>query len=92
MSIFENKEERDEKKIERLNRKMEKLGLKELDILEKNQTESIIKFLSNFDGCDFVVNEDDNVATVLTKAQIEQNWLLLKKLDNIEKELKKLNK
>lgn len=91
MTIFKSKEERDEKKIERINKKIEKLGLKELDIAEKNQAESILNYLSDCGQCELTICEEDDVPTTLAKAQIEQNWILLKKLDNIEKELKKVN-
>ncbi len=91
MSFFGNKEDKEAKKIEKLNKKMKALGLENLSFEEKEQARLILYNLVGAGLVAFGSKAEDDVKIGLAQAQIEQNWLLLRKLDSIEKELKKLN-
>lgn len=91
MSLFKNKEDKEQIKLDKLNNKMKKIGLENLSLEEKEQARLILYNLVGTDLISLGSNAQDDAKISLAQAQIEQNWLLLKKLDNIEKELKKLN-
>ncbi|MBD5643928.1 hypothetical protein HYH96_08455 [Clostridium botulinum] len=91
MGLFGNKEEKEKKKLEELNAKMEGLGLEGLSVEEKKQARMILYNLWGTTLISLGSKAEDNAKIDLAKAQIEQNWLILRKLDSIEKELKKLN-
>ncbi|RHW57259.1 hypothetical protein DZC34_17605 [Clostridium botulinum] len=91
MGLFDNKEEKEKKKLEELNAKMEGLGLEGLSVEEKKQARMILYNLWGTTLISLGSKAEDNAKIDLAKAQIEQNWLILRKLDSIEKELKKLN-
>ncbi|MCD3223937.1 hypothetical protein [Clostridium botulinum] len=91
MGLFGSKEDKEAKKIEKLNAQMKILGLENLSFEEKEQAKSILYNLYGTTLVGLTSKAEDNAKISLAQAQIEQNWLLLRKLDSIDKELKKLN-
>ncbi|AWZ50031.1 hypothetical protein C3495_14400 (plasmid) [Clostridiaceae bacterium 14S0207] len=91
MGLFGNKEDKEQKKLEKLNAKMEQLGLEGLSLEEKEQARLILYNLAGTSLVSLGSKAEDSAKINLAQAQVEQNWLILRKLDSIEKELKKLN-
>lgn len=91
MGLFGNKEDKEKKKLQELNAKMEQLGLEELSIEEKKQARLILYNLAGTTLISLSSKAEDSAKISLAQAQIEQNWLIIRKLNSIETELKKLN-
>ena len=92
MGLFGNKEDKEQKKLEKLNTKMEQLGLESLSIEEKKRVKLIMQEMYGTTLSILSADTAENTAKLsMLNVLVEQNWLLLRKLDSIETELKKLN-
>lgn len=87
MNFFKSKEEKEQEKLNKINEKIKKLGLEDLTEEEKEYVLNIYDL--ELEDLDIIAgtgrSEEDNTKINYLYLLIEQNWLLLKKLNNMEK-------
>ena len=90
----QKKEEKDQKKLEKLNVQMAKYGLENLS---RDDKETIRLILLGLMGTGMMetgakltgIKSEDDLKITYLRTLMEQNWLLLKKLDEISRKLDK---
>lgn len=93
MGMFKNKEDKEDKKLKEQQEFLEKYGLQDiseedLKILKRiTQDLTGNKFFKAGMALSFAKAEEQAMVTYLS-ALVEQNWLIIRKLDEISKKLK----
>ena len=91
MALFKSKDEKEEEKLEKINQKMEQIGLQDLSMEDKKRIKLILTRLSGTGLMDFGITLSGK-AEDITKISylgtlVEQNWVVIKLLDEISNKL-----
>lgn len=95
MGFFKSEEEKQKEKEEKLNRIMSKYGLDELEDKYKTAVSNINSELVGTGAMEFgnMLSFDEKTAlklnTYYINALIQQNWIIIRQLDEISKKLNK---
>lgn len=78
-----SKENKERKRLESLNARIKELGLENLSSEERKQVKSILYNLCGTGLIAFGCNAEDDAKISLLQSIVEQNWLIIKKLDQL---------
>ena len=84
MAFFKNKEEKEEDKLKRLDIQMSQYNLKDLSEEDKKEVHSILYGLLGTGMIAISSKPEDAAKIDLLKVLIEQNWMIIKLLNEIK--------
>lgn len=94
MSIFGNKDNKEEKQLEKLRAKLQKHGLENIDSQYMEDCASIYRSLAGVGLMEFGsfisgMKNEEKIKVSYLHAIMNQNWIIIKQLDRITKALEK---
>ncbi|WP_407310920.1 hypothetical protein [Desulfosporosinus sp. SB140] len=88
MALFKSKDEKENEKLEKLNEKMAKYGLENLSLEDKEKVKLILMGLMGTGLMDFGIalsGKSEDIAKLnYLGALVEQNWIIIKLLNDIK--------
>lgn len=96
MGLFGGKESKEDKTTRKVHDMMEKYGLSELDLKDLESVQSISSSLMGNSlielGTALQGNSTDAAKMSFLRALVEQNWIIIRQLDRLNKRLDNLGK
>lgn len=89
MALFKSKEEKEDEKLEKINQKMAQYGLDDLSQEDKERVRLTLKLLTGTTLIAITGSAEDNAKIGLMQAMIEQNFMIIKLLNEINTKLDK---
>ena len=84
MALFKSKEEKESEKLEKLNKKMVQYGLENLSAEDKERARLTLMELTGTTLIAITSSAEDNAKIGLLQAMIEQNFMIIKLLNDIK--------